>query len=113
MPGSEAARPAADERLLYAQRGPLGVGQGIVDGGTASLEQSADRPRDKAPAVLPAGWRRFPVVTVQPPEGLGSLTTTRRRHRPRSHPPATAPCPGHLLPAAAFWLLEVIAADAP
>ncbi len=49
MPGSEAARPAAGERLLYAQRGSRGVGQGI---------ETAEPPR----------WSRAPIASgIRPP----------------------------------------------
>jgi LuxR family transcriptional regulator, maltose regulon positive regulatory protein len=54
------------------------------------------------------------VVTVQPPEDLGSLTTTRRGTSAALAPVRDGSVPrAHLLRATAFWLLEAIATDAP
>jgi hypothetical protein len=94
MPGSEPARQAAGERLPWAQRGPRGAEPGIETaeppGWSRAPIASGTSPR-RSPGGLEAVSRWLPF---SPPEGLGSLTTTRRRPRPRSHPSATAPCPG-------------------
>jgi LuxR family maltose regulon positive regulatory protein len=113
MPGSEAARQAAGERLLYAQRGAREAEPGI---------EAAEPPRwsavpiapgmspRRSPGgleVVPGGYRSAPggsrLVDQNPQETSAALVPVRDGSVPRAH----------LLRAAAFLLLEAIAADAP
>jgi hypothetical protein len=115
MPGSEAARPAASERLLYAQRGSRGVGQGI---------ERAEPPRwSRAPItsgmsprrspggleVIPGGYRSAPewsrLVDHNPQETSAALAPARSRRPGRpTWPTACQPGrPGYLL-SSVSWL---------
>ena len=63
MPGSEAARQAAGERLLYAQRGARGVEPGIR-------------------AAEPPAWSRAPIASgMSPRRSPGGLETVPGGYR--------------------------------
>jgi LuxR family maltose regulon positive regulatory protein len=112
MPGREAARQAAGERLLYSQRAVRGVEPGVEAaeahrGSAAPVPSAVSRYRPRGGLeVIPGGYRTARGGS-QPPE-----------HNPQDTPTALAPARQdslprtHLLSAAAALLLEVMAADA-
>jgi LuxR family maltose regulon positive regulatory protein len=112
MPGREAARQAAGERLLCAQRGAAGVGSG-VEAAEPHLWNG-----EPIPAEMSRCRSRGGLEVV--PDGYGAARGGSRllEHNPQQTSAALAPVRdgsvprAHLLWVAAALLLEVIADDA-
>jgi LuxR family transcriptional regulator, maltose regulon positive regulatory protein len=110
MPGREAARQAAGERLRCAQRGPAGLGSGV----------EAAKPHRRSGEPIPSERSRSRGGLEVVPGGYGAARGRSRRpeHNPQQTAAALAPVRDGSVPracllwAAAALLLELIADDA-